>query len=401
MRRLSAAIFAALFTVGVLAPAAFAASSAAAKAVPKVVFIVGPAGVATSGYRAQAMAAAAIARKYTPDVVELYSPDATWPAVKDALAGASLVVYMGHGNGWPSKYRDALYPLTQDGFGLNPTTVGGDDFTHQYFGEASIGAKVRLAKNAVVLLNHLCYASGNSEPGLPEGSLAVAKQRIDNYAAGFIKAGASAVIAEAWSSPSYFVKTVLAGSRSIQSAWTNAPSANGHRSAFASDRSPGYVAEMDTEYATSGFTRSIVMKTGLASKDVLAGASGSAGAGLLIAPARTEPDRDRDQARGRRRSSVCRLPEGRGTSTFRSRSRIARRSRRAWKRASAGIRSTSRSSRPTRLPRSLPSRRRRPRRPRSPTRARLVTRALSGPVRRRRRRPTPSRGSTSRSRRQT
>ena len=33
---------------------------------------------------------------------------------------------------------------------------------------------------------------------------------------------------------------------------------------------------MDTETATSGFTRSIVMKAGLASRDVLAGAAGSA-----------------------------------------------------------------------------------------------------------------------------
>ena len=94
----------------------------------------GPAGAATNGYRAQARAAAAIARHYTPDVVELYSPDATWPAVRDALQGASLVVYMGHGNGWPSKYRDELYPPTQNGFGLNPEAGGGDS-THQYFGE--------------------------------------------------------------------------------------------------------------------------------------------------------------------------------------------------------------------------------------------------------------------------
>src|SRR6185369_15449340 len=36
-----------------------------------------------------------------------------------------------------------------------------------------------------------------------------------------------------------------------------------------------YVAQMDTETPTSGFTRSVVMKTGLASRDVLAGAAGS------------------------------------------------------------------------------------------------------------------------------
>ena len=84
------------------------------------------------------------------------------------------------------------------------------------------------------------------------------------------------MIAEAWSSPSYFVKAILSGNRSIQNAWSNAPSANRNRLAFKSERSDGYVAQMDTETATSGFTRSIVMKTGLASRDVLAGAAGSA-----------------------------------------------------------------------------------------------------------------------------
>ena len=74
-----------------------------------------------------------------------------------------------------------------------------------------------------MLLNHLCYASGNSEPGLPEGTLDVAKQRVDNYAAGFIRAGASAVIAEAWSSPSYFVRAILGGGRSIQSGLAQEP----------------------------------------------------------------------------------------------------------------------------------------------------------------------------------
>src|SRR6478609_1232597 len=158
VRRFGAAFIAALLVVGLFAPAAFAASSAAHGAVPKVVFIVGPAGDATNGYRAQARSAAAIARQYTPDVVEVYSPDATWTAVKDALKGASLVVYMGHGNGWPSRYRDSLYPVSQDGFGLNPI-AGGGDYQHQYFGEASVASEVKLAKNAVVLLNHLCYAS--------------------------------------------------------------------------------------------------------------------------------------------------------------------------------------------------------------------------------------------------
>ncbi len=273
MRRVLIAILASLMIAGLVAPAV-AAAPAPSGAVPKVVVVVGPSGAATNRYRTEARAAASLARKYTPDVTEIYSPNATWPAVKKALQGASLVIYMGHGNGFPSRYRDSLYPPTQNGFGLNPS-AGGNDATHQYFGEGPIATDVRLAKNAVVLLNHLCYASGNTEPGLAEGTLSMARQRVDNFAAGFVKAGAAAVIAEAYASPNHMVRTVLGSNRSIESAWRRAPSANGHAFAFESSRSSGYVAQMDPERTSSGFSRSIVLKKGLVSADVLRNARGS------------------------------------------------------------------------------------------------------------------------------
>jgi hypothetical protein len=279
-------ILAALFAAGVLASVGFVAPGATAARtapVPKVVLIVGPAGSATNGYRAEARAAAAVARRYTPDVTEIYSPNATWPRVRAALQDASLVVYMGHGNGWPSPYRDSLYPPTQDGFGLNPSAGGGDD-AHQYYGEGRIADSVRLAKDAVVLLHHLCYASGLSEPGLPEGTLAVAQQRIDNFASGFVAAGASAVFAEAYASPSGYVKAILGGGRSIDSIWRTAPSANGRAFAFKSARNPGFLAQMDPESASSGFERSIVLKAGLVPADVRAGARGSASVRVPIDP---------------------------------------------------------------------------------------------------------------------
>ena len=283
MRRLLVALVASLLLIGLVAPAAGAGPVVrAAAVVPKVVFIVGPAGAATERYRVQARAAATLARTFTPDVTELYSPNATWPAVKAALQGASLVIYMGHGNGWPSRYRDSLYPATQNGFGLNPAP-GGNDATHQYFGEARIAGSIKLADNAVVLLNHLCYASGNTEPGLPEGTVEQARQRVDNFAAGFIRAGAAAVVAEAYASPSYMVRAVLGTAQSIEAAWRNAPSRNGNAVAFESVRSPGYLAEMDPESPTAGFTRSIVLKAGLASADVRRGARGSAASGGLQA----------------------------------------------------------------------------------------------------------------------
>ena len=140
-----------------------------ARPAPKVVVIVGPAGSATADYRVLAEETAAAAEKLTPNVVRVYSPDATWERVKAALQGASVVVYLGHGNGWPSVYHDALFPSTEDGFGLNPLAGAAD--AHQYFGEDRIAAEVHLAPNALVVFSHLCYASGLSEPDLPEGTL--------------------------------------------------------------------------------------------------------------------------------------------------------------------------------------------------------------------------------------
>jgi hypothetical protein len=271
VKRLLACIFAALLMAGIGVPVVSAAARPA-----KVVIVVGPTGPGmTDRFRAQADEAARIARRYTPDVTVIASPNATWSRVKAALQDASVVVYMGHGNGWPSRYRNDLFPPTQNGFGLNPV-AGGSDSQHQYFGEQYVGDQIKLAKNAVVLLHHLCYASGNTEPGLSEGTLAQAKQRVDNYAAGFIRAGAAAVSADAYSSPAYMIRSVLQGSRSVDRIWRAAPSAHGHTFAFKSSRSPGYVAQMDPDNSRSGFHRSIVLRKGLASKDVLANGRGGA-----------------------------------------------------------------------------------------------------------------------------
>ena len=189
MRKLATAVFSTL--LGGLSLFAPVASPALAATNPKVAIIVGATHDVTPSYRSDANQVYAEAIKYTNNVVKVYSPGATWARVQAAVAGASIVVYLGHGNGWPSPYTFDPQYTTKDGFGLN-SDLNGDgkltDFENKYYGEPKI-ATLKLAPNAVVLLFHLCYASGNSEPGNANPSLSTAKQRVDNYAAGVPQGG--------------------------------------------------------------------------------------------------------------------------------------------------------------------------------------------------------------------
>jgi hypothetical protein len=244
-------------------------------------------GSVTDTYRRLANEAAAAARAEGAEVVKVYSPNATWPAVKRATDGASIIVYLGHGNGWPSRYRDHLYPPTQNGFGLNPV-AGGDDSSHQYFGEDAV-EDLTFAPNAVVVLSHLCYASGNTEPGLSEGTRDQAVQRVDNYAAGFLRAGAKAVVAEAWMGPAYYVRALLGGRGSIESIWEAAPTYSGrHGISASSERTPGYTLRLDPRRGNGGYTRSLVAR-GLTAGELRSSARGTGGITTTTPPPVTVP----------------------------------------------------------------------------------------------------------------
>jgi len=65
----------------------------------------------------------------------------------------------------------------------------------KYWGQYYMRTGLDLARNSVVLLNHLCYASGNSEPGKPLPSKSAAMQRADGYGTGFLRTGARAMFA--------------------------------------------------------------------------------------------------------------------------------------------------------------------------------------------------------------
>lgn len=250
-----------LAVMGVFAPAA-----SAAPAGPKVVIIVGATHGATSSYRSDANSAYAEAIKYTSNVVKVYSPNATWSKVKAAVKGASVVIYLGHGNGWPSPYTYDPKYATKDGFGLNATAGNGDSNT-KYYGEPYVST-LDLAPNAVILLNHLCYASGNSEPGDKAPSQTTARKRVSNFAAGFLKAGAQAVIAEGHGDLGPYIRALFTTHATIEEVWQGAPDANGHVSSFPSTRTAGATAYTDTDSATSGYYRSLVAKSGLTTDEI-------------------------------------------------------------------------------------------------------------------------------------
>jgi hypothetical protein len=282
----AATLLAGLGALGPAAPAALAATN------PKVAIIVGATHGATAGYRDDANQVYAEAIKYTNNVVRVYSPNATWSKVKAAVDGASIIVYLGHGNGWPSPYTYDPKFTTKDGFGLN-ADLNGDgklsDYENKYYGEPRIET-LNPAPNAVVLLFHLCYASGNSEPGNPDPSLSVARQRVDNYASAFLRAGARAVIANGHSHDPYYIRALFTTRQTIEQYWRDAPDANGHVSSYASSRSSGYTFLMDPQ-SSGKYYRSLAGKPTLNTVDVTgaAYASTSGDPSTFVVPGNASP----------------------------------------------------------------------------------------------------------------
>ena len=292
MRTLALALTAVLLGgLGLVAPLG-AAPAAQAATGPKVAIIVGATHSATAKYRDYGNQIAATALKYTSNVVKVFSPNATWSKVKSAVNGASIVVYLGHGNGWPSPYTyDASY-TTKDGFGLN-ADLNHDgklsDYENKYYGEPSIRT-LTPARNAVVLLFHLCYASGNSEPGDDDPTLTTAKKRVDNYGAAFIQAGARAVIANGHSHNPYYIDALFTTKQTIDQYWRNAPDFNNAVRTYESNRNPGYTYQLDPDGGDS-YYRSIVGKMTLTTTQVTgaAFASTSGDPATFVVPGNASP----------------------------------------------------------------------------------------------------------------
>ena len=253
LRSLLTAVLAALVGIGTLA----AVAPEARAATYKVVIVVGPVGSSTANYRYNANLLATQAASYGATVVKIYTPDATWSRVEVAANGANVLIYLGHGNGWPSPYGP-FASSRMDGLGLNAALNSGDANT-KYYGESYM-ERLHLAPSAVVILNRLCYASGDSEWGTANPTKATAIERADNYGYGFLHGGAKAVFASGITSVGYVLRGLFKGAASMtmsQLFWADPSKTGTYRFTFSGIRTSGTSALMDP-YAPSRYYRSVI-----------------------------------------------------------------------------------------------------------------------------------------------
>ncbi len=212
------------------------ASPVAAGTGVKVAIIVGPVGTLTANYRARGDAVAEVASAAGATVVKAYSPSATWANVRSAVAGANVIVYFGHGNGYPNPYTTGVeYTDRVNGWGLNRTTTNGDgdnwSTTMVYCGEKALlgtlgssdgaaqrqycaGGPVDPAPGFVMVYGQSHYTAGfgeRYEESDPVTTLAQAQARVRNYSYPVFALGGSAYFATAYGDADEVVGRLLSG----------------------------------------------------------------------------------------------------------------------------------------------------------------------------------------------
>jgi len=309
-RRLAvtAATAAAFVATGLFGLKAAPVRADAAPSAPRAVVIVGPVEGSTNGYVSDAESVAADAASHGMDVVRLYTSSsanttarpgttgkastlptilqATWQNVVTYVNGAdggqpaTVVVYMGHGNGYPNPYPPGyLMPDRVDGVVVDytagtPCARGG---SYNYCGEGPIVADLHPHPNALVLLNHLCYASGDNESNTPtEPTQSVAEQRVDNYGAGFLRAGAGAVFAYGMQGVSGVIDALFDDpGETVDQVFMSLGYQGTWALRFGSSRTPGFDAHMDPggppTSSSDNYYRSVVGNLVLTMAEVMNG----------------------------------------------------------------------------------------------------------------------------------
>jgi len=224
-----------------LAAAVMVAAPAPASAVgEKVAIIVGPVGGLSTSYRSMGDRVATAATEAGATVVKAYTPNATWANVKAAVNGANVIVYLGHGNGYPNPYGANELTDRSNGWGLNTSTTNGDADswsagTLVYCGERALLGTLTSSDGAAQ--RNYCggndntdgitpapgftmvYAQAHYAPGFgerytqstPLTTLDEAQQRVRHYSSPILSLGGT-FLATAYSDAHEIVSRVLTGS---------------------------------------------------------------------------------------------------------------------------------------------------------------------------------------------
>ena len=212
-------------------------------------------------------AAAAGGPPRTDDVVTIFSPGRDLARVVKARShGASLVVYLGHGNGWPSRY--SKLPSTcgpRMGSGSIPSPAPVDTRPSVLRRAATCAQRSTLPPVPSSSFGHLCYACGSCRARpWPEPPLDIAIQRVDNFAAGCDHLGRRTGPRRGPPQPRLVAcARCSSGRRSIARIWHPGAEVPRSRRRLPRARAPGAVPGAWTPGATTGgYTRSLVVAAG-------------------------------------------------------------------------------------------------------------------------------------------
>lgn len=173
----------------------------AAAAAKKVAIIVGPTAITDSHYQPWAEDLADTARAAGATVDLRYC--ATPSQAKAAASGASVIVYFGHGNGFPNPYSSTENPLSVNGWGLRDPSRDWDndsceDDVLRYYGEDYLTGKasghgwaagaIDPADDFVMVYSNACYAPGAGE-SRPAPTQATALSRVGHYSDPILELG--------------------------------------------------------------------------------------------------------------------------------------------------------------------------------------------------------------------
>jgi hypothetical protein len=221
-------------------------------------------------------------------VARAYSPEATPERVLEVVAGANIVIYFGHGTGFPNPYSNTLDPAKVNGWGLQGPAARGThddswaDGTLAYYGEAWIAAHARPAPGFVMIYSNVCYAPGAGEGGYPQSAPAEARQRAGGYSRTPLAMGASAVFATDFyagaaelvdgllSLPARpFGELIRSGSHYVAEGTSIQPHPYAARAELWLQRSPYFEGKTDYWFAFSGDPTASFASAGMGRQDAL------------------------------------------------------------------------------------------------------------------------------------